>query len=175
METIVLAGGCFWCTEAVFQSLKGVISVIPGYTGGDKPNPTYRDVCSGLTGHAEGIQVEFNPSQVSLRDILVVFFATHDPTTLNRQGADVGTQYRSAIFYTTPSQRQLIEEFIQELNRSAVQGAPIVTEVKELDHFWPAEEEHQDYYKRNLGSMYCAVVINPKLQKVQQEFAELIK
>jgi len=175
MKTIVLAGGCFWCTEAVFKSLRGVEAVTSGYTGGDKPNPTYYEVCNGDTGHAEAVEIKYDEAQISLQDLLTVFFASHDPTTLNRQGADVGTQYRSAIFYEDEAQADVARDFIKELNASSNKGAKIVTEVTKLDHFWPAEEDQQDFYDRNPQSMYCELVINPKLEKVQQKFAALLK
>lgn len=170
-----MAGGCFWCTEAIFSSLKGVVSVTSGYAGGDKADPTYEEVCSGRTGHAEGVQLQYDQTVINLKDLLVVFFATHDPTTINRQGADIGTQYRSAIFYTNPQQAEVITHFITDLNNSTSLGAHIVTEVKPLDKFWEAGEDHQEYYQRNPSQMYCAVVINPKLEKVQQEFSNLLK
>ena len=175
METAVFGGGCFWCTEAVFKMLKGVKSVLPGYSGGAKPNPTYEEVCGGQTGHAEVIEIKYDPAQIKFRDLLTVFFATHDPTTMNRQGADVGTQYRSVIFYTTEAQRDEAAEFIAELNESSEAGSPIVTEIVPLDKFYPAENYHRDYYAKNKGNPYCEVVINPKLQKVQKEFAKLLK
>lgn len=175
METAVFGGGCFWCTEAVFKMLKGVKGVMPGYAGGHKPNPTYEEVCGGQTGHAEVIKIDYDPKEIKFRDLLTVFFATHDPTTPNRQGADVGSQYRSVILYSTEAQRDEAVKFIAELNESSKEGAPIVTEIKPLDQFYPAEKEHRDYYTKNKGNPYCEVVINPKLQKVQKEFAKLIK
>lgn len=175
MEKIIFGGGCFWCTEAIFRKLRGVVTVIAGYAGGGKPNPTYYEVCSGATGHAEVVQIEYDSSSISLRDLLTVFFATHDPTTPNRQGADVGEQYRSVIFYTNAAQKEVIDHFILEINNSTPEGHPIVTEVNLLDRFWPAEADHQDYYEKNPQAMYCAVVINPKLEKVQQHFSYLLK
>jgi peptide-methionine (S)-S-oxide reductase len=174
-KTAVFAGGCFWCTEAVFKMLKGVQSVMPGYTGGATPDPTYEEVCSGTTGHAEAIKIEYDPSLISYRDLLTVFFATHDPTTLNRQGNDVGTQYRSAVFYADKEQREEAEKFIQGLNDSNEQGDPIVTEVAPLETFYEAENYHRDYYAKNAAQPYCQLVINPKLEKVQAKFAELLK
>ncbi len=174
-ETAVFGGGCFWCTEAVFKMLKGVISVGPGYAGGTTENPTYEEVSSGTTGHAEVIKIVFDPVQVTYRTLLTVFFGSHDPTTKNRQGNDVGTQYRSVILYTTPEQKEVAESFIRELNASASEGAPIVTEVAPLTKFYDAEEYHKDYYARNKNAGYCQVVINPKLEKVQKEFAGLLK
>jgi peptide-methionine (S)-S-oxide reductase len=178
-EIAVFGGGCFWCTEAVFKMLKGVQSVMPGYSGG-KPmpgnrKPTYEEVCSGATGHAEVVRIEFNASEVSFETLMTVFFATHDPTTENRQGADVGTQYRSAIFYTTEGQREQAEGFIEALNNSNELGSPVVTKVEPLKEFFEAEDYHKDYFARNPGNPYCAVVINPKLEKVQREFAKLLQ
>ena len=175
METVVFGGGCFWCTEAVFSMLKGVISVEPGYSGGLMENPTYDDVCSGKTGHAEVIKIEYDGKIISLDDLLTVFFATHDPTTKNRQGSDVGEQYRSIILCDTEEQRKVSEKFIDDLNHSSVEGKPIVTEVKILDVFYPAENYHKNYYENNKNQSYCQVVINPKLKKVQEKFAELLK
>ncbi len=174
-EVGVFGGGCFWCTEAVFKMLKGVSSVLPGYAGGTKPNPTYEEVCGGKTGHAEVARVEYDPAQVKYRTLLTIFFASHDPTTMNRQGPDVGTQYRSVVFYTTEAQRKEAGALIKELNESSQEGQPIVTEVKPLDKFWPAENYHHDYFAKNPGNPYCEVVINPKLDKVKKEFAELLK
>lgn len=173
-ETAVFGGGCFWCTEAVFKMLKGVSGVLPGYSGGTVPNPTYDQVCGGTTGHAECTQVEFDPAVISYRDLLTVFFGSHDPTTLNRQGADVGTQYRSVIFYTTPEQKEVAEKFIQEINESNAEGKPVVTEVIPLDVFYVAENYHQDYYARNKDEGYCEIVINPKLEKVVKNFGNLL-
>ena len=163
--------------------LRGVISVTPGYAGGETANPTYEQVCSGRTGHAEVIKVEFDPAQIAYRDLLTVFFATHDPTTRDRQGPDVGTQYRSIILYTTDDERRMAETFIRELNGSSAEGKPfdpaqhkpIVTEVKPLDRFYEAEGYHRQYYRKNQSNRYCELVINPKLNKVQQQFAELLK
>lgn len=175
METIVLGGGCFWCTEAVFKMMRGVVSVLPGYAGGIKENPTYREVCDGTTGHAEVVQIEYDPSVVTPRNILTVFFGSHDPTTLNRQGADVGTQYRSVIFYTTDDQKDVAVEMIREINESNVHGAPVTTEVLPLPKFYVAENYHQDYFAQNKEVPYCELIINPKLEKVQKEFAALLK
>ncbi len=173
-EIAVIGGGCFWCTEAVFKMLRGVSSVLPGYAGGEKPNPTYEEVCGGKTGHAEVIQIKFDPTQVKFEDLLTVFFASHDPTTMNRQGNDVGTQYRSIILYTTPEQKIKAENFIKDLNNSNPNGKPIVTEIKPLDVFYEAENYHQNYFARNPGNPYCEVIINPKLEKVQEKFAKLL-
>jgi peptide-methionine (S)-S-oxide reductase len=170
-ETVAFGGGCFWCTEAVFQMLKGVHSVMPGYAGGEVKNPTYEQVCSGNTGHAEVIKIEFDPSLVAYEDLLTVFFATHDPTTLNRQGADHGTQYRSIILYSTPEQRDKSERFIEKLNQS---GPKAVTEVVPLGDFYEAEEYHRNYYRENSSKPYCEVVISPKLEKLQKRFSELL-
>lgn len=174
-ETVVFGGGCFWCTEAVFKMLRGVISVVPGYAGGTTQNPTYEQVSTGRTGHAEVIQVEYDPAEVRFRDLLTVFFATHDPTALNRQGNDVGTQYRSVVFYTTAEQKKETEDFIAELNASSSHGAQVVTEVRPLEKFYPAEQYHKDYYQKNISQPYCQIVINPKLEKVQKEFSALLK
>ena len=174
-EKIVFGGGCFWCTEAVFKMLRGVISVTPGYAGGHTPNPTYYAVCGGTTGHAEVTQIEFDPSVITARDLMTVFFATHDPSQLNRQGHDVGTQYRSAVFYTTPEQKIEAEKMIAEIDTSTLEGAKVVTEVTPLDVFYPAEAEHQDYFGKNPNQAYCTLVINPKVEKVQAKFAELLK
>jgi peptide-methionine (S)-S-oxide reductase len=174
-EIAVFGGGCFWCTEAVFKMLKGVSSVLPGYSGGTVPNPTYEQVCSGSTGHAECTKVEYDPTQINYNYLLTVFFGSHDPTTLNRQGADVGTQYRSVIFYTTPEQKQIAENFIKEINNSSSEGKPVVTEVLPLDVFYEAENYHKDYYERNKNEAYCELVINPKLEKVVKNFGELLK
>lgn len=175
LEKAVFAGGCFWCTEAVFKMLKGVVSVVPGYTGGSAQNPTYEQVCGGKTGHAEAIQVTYDPQLITYHDLLTVFFGSHDPTTRNRQGNDVGTQYRSAIFYTTPEQKRTVEEFIKEINASHKLGKPIVTEVVPLDVFYPAENYHRDYFATHPGNPYCELIINPKLEKIQKKFSNLLK
>ncbi len=174
-QTAIFGGGCFWCTEAVFQMLKGVSAVSSGYAGGTTTNPTYEQVSSGKTGHAEVIKIEYDPAEIDYRDLLTVFFASHNATTLNQQGNDIGTQYRSVIFYTTALQKQLAEDFVKELNASASAGAPIVTTIDPLEAFYPAEDYHQDYYKSNSFQPYCQVIIEPKLEKVQQKFAELLK
>ncbi len=175
MSIAVFGGGCFWCTEAVFKMLRGVVSVLPGYAGGKTENPTYEQVCSGTTGHAEVTRVEYDPSAISYSDLLTVFFASHDPTTKDRQGNDVGTQYRSVIFYTIPEQKRGAEAFVKELNASSSAGKPIVTEVAPLDHFYSAEDYHQDYFARNKDKPYCIAVINPKLKKVKEHFSQLLK
>ncbi|MFQ5400956.1 MAG: peptide-methionine (S)-S-oxide reductase MsrA [Anaerolineae bacterium] len=170
-QIATIGGGCFWCLEAVYLELQGVSKVVSGYAGGHVPNPTYRQICTGRTGHAEVVQVTYDPNQVSFRDILEVFFTVHDPTTLNRQGADVGTQYRSVILYHNEEQRQIAEGMIAELNTAGVWSDPIVTEVTPLDIFYPAEDYHQDYYRQNSAQPYCQVVISPKLAKFRIKFA----
>jgi peptide-methionine (S)-S-oxide reductase len=174
-ETATLAGGCFWCLEAAFDRLQGVVSVIPGYTGGQAPNPSYRGVCTGTTGHAEAVQLTFDPDVISFRELLDVFFSIHDPTTLNYQGADYGTQYRSAIFYHTPEQKQEAERIIGELTASGVWPRPIVTEVNPLTEFYPAEEYHHQYFRRNPEQGYCQVVISPKLDKFRRKYAARLR
>lgn len=174
-EVAVFGGGCFWCTEAVFEELRGVISVMPGYAGGSVENPTYEEVCSGRTGHAEVTRIEFDPSEIAYKDLLTVFFATHDPTTLNRQGYDVGSQYRSIILHASEDQRREAEEYIKELNDASAFGQPVVTEVKPLGAFYEAEAYHRKYYANNSYQPYCQVVISPKLHKLRKQFAELLK
>jgi peptide-methionine (S)-S-oxide reductase len=176
LEVATLGGGCFWCTEAVFDDLKGVTDVVSGYAGGQTLNPTYRDICNGDTGHAEVIQVTFDPQQISYRDLLRVFFATHDPTTLNRQGADVGTQYRSVIFTHSPEQAEAAREVIAELTDADVFGSPIVTEVTELTGpFYPAEAYHQEYFANNPNQPYCSAVVAPKVAKFRKQFLDQLK
>jgi len=174
-QVITLGGGCFWCLEAVFDQLKGVQRVASGYAGGTIPNPTYQQVCTGMTGHAEVVQVAFDPALISFPEILEVFFSIHDPTTLNRQGADVGTQYRSVIFYHTPEQKAIAEEMMAELDASGKWSDPIVTELNPLEAFYPAEEYHWNYYERNSQQGYCQVVIAPKLNKLRQEHSLKLK
>ena len=174
-EVATLAGGCFWCLEAVYDELNGVTDVVSGYSGGRRPNPTYDQVCSGATGHAEVVQVTFNPEVVSFRELLEVFFTIHDPTTLNRQGADVGTQYRSAVFYHSPEQKETAEQVIAELNKEKIWDAPIVTEVTALTQFYPAEDYHQEYFARNPGQGYCQFVVAPKVAKFMKKFAGRLK
>ncbi len=169
-ETATLGGGCFWCVEAVLQPLRGVKEVVSGYAGGHVPNPTYREVCAGRTGHAEVVQVAFDPDAIAYADLLRVFFATHDPTTPNRQGADVGTQYRSVVFYHDDAQRAAAEAVIAELEAEGVFDAPIVTEVAPLDTFYPAEAYHQDYYRANPDKPYCQAVIAPKVAKLRARY-----
>lgn len=175
LETAVFANGCFWCTEAVFQRLQGVYNVVSGYTGGFIKNPPYREVCTGRTGHAEGIRLEFDPEVISYKDLLTVFFSTHDPTTLNRQGNDVGTQYRSAIFYTTDAQKEEAEAFIKMLEEQKIFENPIVTEVTALETFYLAEEDHWDYYNQNREQMYCKYIIDPKVNKLRKHFQDKLK
>ncbi|HWP84180.1 MAG TPA: peptide-methionine (S)-S-oxide reductase MsrA [Terriglobia bacterium] len=174
-DSAVFGGGCFWCTETVFERLKGVLSVMPGYAGGQTANPTYEQVCSGRTGHAEVVKIDYDPRQISFRDLLAVFFATHDPTTLNRQGNDIGTQYRSIILYASAEQKQEAEAFLRELAESGKFPRPVVTELKPLEAFYPAEEYHRQYYRRNQSQPYCQFVIAPKVDKLQQRFRELLK
>ena len=174
-ELATLGGGCFWCTEAVFLEIEGVLRVVPGYSGGDVENPTYRQVVTGATGHAEVVQVAFDPDVITYREILEVFFTMHDPTSLNRQGADVGTQYRSVVFYHGEDQRRTAVEFIEELNESNVFGLPIVTRVEPFEVFYEADDYHRNYYERNRRQGYSRHVIEPKLRKVEKEFKERIK
>jgi peptide-methionine (S)-S-oxide reductase len=174
-EVATLAGGCFWCLDAVFRGLKGVEQVVSGYAGGNIPNPSYEAVCTGRTGHAEVVQVTFDPAVLSYRDLVEVFFGIHDPTTLNRQGADVGTQYRSAIYFHSPEQEQTAREVIAALEREQVFDSPIVTELAPATEFYPAEEYHQDYFRRNPGQGYCRAVIAPKVAKFRKEHLERLK
>jgi peptide-methionine (S)-S-oxide reductase len=175
METVIFGSGCFWCTEAVFKMLKGVTTVTSGYASGHTENPTYYEVVHKDTGHAEVVKVDFNPAVISLKDLLTVFFATHDATQVNRQGYDIGPQYRSLILYTTEAQKKDAEDFIASLNASAKDGEPIATETAPLSKFFPAEQEHREYYERNKSQGYCQLIIAPKLQKVQEEFASFLK
>lgn len=168
-------GGCFWCTEAVFEEIKGVKEVVSGYSGGEVINPSYREVTSGRTGHAEVVQIVYYPEIISFPELLDIFFKTHDPTTLNRQGADVGTQYRSVIFYHDNEQKRLAETKIDQLNTSGFFKDPIVTSVEELENFYVAEDYHQDYFKKNPDQGYCSVVIKPKLNKMREDFSDKIK
>lgn len=174
-EYATLGGGCFWCLEAVFERLEGVRRVTSGYAGGDVENPTYRAVCEGTTGHAEVVRLEYDPAVITFRDLLEVFFATHDPTTPNRQGADTGPQYRSIILYESERQRSEAEAVIAELESEAVFRAPIVTEVEPLERFWPAEPHHQEYYRNHPNQPYCRVVIDPKVAKLRSKFAHRLK
>lgn len=175
METATLAGGCFWCTEAIFSRLKGVKKVTPGYIGGIQNNPTYEQVCTGKTGHAEAIEIEFEPAQISYKTLLEVFFATHDPTTMNRQGNDVGTQYRSAIFYHSLEQKKTAEQEIEIRNKEGMYQHPIVTEVVPATTFFQAEEYHKKYFENNNNQPYCQVIIDPKIQKLLKNFSHLVE
>lgn len=174
-ETATLGGGCFWCLEAVYVELQGVDTAVSGYAGGATPNPTYHAVCDGDTGHAEVVQITFDPRVISFKDMLQVFFTTHDPTTLNRQGADIGTQYRSVIFYHSPEQKQIAEETIKEVTAARLWERPIVTEVSPLPEFYVAEDYHQQYYERNSQLPYCQYVITPKVAKLRKYFIEKLK
>ena len=173
-EIATLAGGCFWCLEAVFNELKGVEKAVSGYAGGEVENPTYHEVCTGTTGHAEIVQITFDPQIVSFQELLEVFFTIHDPTTLNRQGADVGTQYRSAIFYHSPEQKNIATEVIAEFTRQGVWDDPIVTEIIPFEKFYDAEKYHQDFYSKEPANPYCQIVINPKLEKFRRRFADYL-
>jgi len=174
-EKAVFGGGCFWCTEAVFKMLKGVRVVKPGYAGGTPEDATYEKISGGKTGHAEVTYVEYNPEEISYQDLLTVFFSSHDPTTVNRQGDDIGTQYRSVIFYTTDKQKEEAKKFINEINESNTKGELVVTELMPFEKFYEAENYHQDYYANNKRAQYCQIIINPKLEKVQKQFAKLLK
>jgi peptide-methionine (S)-S-oxide reductase len=175
LETATLAAGCFWCVEAVFDDLQGVVDVISGYSGGHTENPTYKEVCGETTGHAEVAQIKFDPSVLSYADLLRVFFTVHDPTQLNRQGNDIGTSYRSAIFYHSEEQRRTAEQVITEITAEKLYDRPIVTEVKPFDKFWPAEDYHQEYFANNPTQPYCAAVVAPKVAKFRQKFASRLK
>jgi peptide-methionine (S)-S-oxide reductase len=174
-ETATFAAGCFWCVEAVFQDVRGVQRVVSGYTGGAKPDPTYEEVCTGATGHAEAVQIAFDPKAVSYRDLLEIFWHTHDPTTLNRQGADVGPQYRSAVFYHTEEQKAAAEALKKKLEGEKTWPLPIVTEIVPFSVFYPAEEYHQNYFKNNPAQMYCALTINPKVRKFRIAYRDKLK
>ncbi len=175
LETATLAAGCFWCVEAIFDDLRGVEDVVSGYSGGHKENPTYKEVCSETTGHAEVVQIRFDPSELSYKELLQVFFTVHDPTTLNRQGGDVGTSYRSAVFYHSDEQRRTAEETIAEFNAEGIYDNPIVTEVTAFDKFWPAEDYHQEYFANNPNQPYCNAVVAPKVAKFRQKFISRLK
>ena len=175
MKTAVFGGGCFWCTEAVFRMLRGVDNVEPGYAGGTLPDPTYEDVSTGKTGHAEVIRVAYDESAISYDDLLTVYFASHDPTTPNRQGNDVGEQYRSIIMYETDEEKAIAEKRIAELQKELRDGTHIVTEVKKLDRFYPAEDYHKKYFENNRSAPYCQIVIEPKIEKVKSQFESLLK
>ncbi len=174
-EIAVLGGGCFWCVEAVFAEVAGITAITSGYSGGQTVNPSYYEVCSERTGHAEVVKLEFDPGQITFTDILEIFFATHDPTTLNRQGADRGARYRSVILYTGESQRELAVKFIEELDASGTENGPVVTQVAPFEAFYPAETEHQLFYQNNPGMMYCQIVISPKVAKVRQKFTAKLR
>ena len=174
-EIIVFGGGCFWCTEAIFKLIHGVISVLPGYAGGTTVNPTYNQVCTGITGHVEVVQLIYYPNLVKLEDLLTIFFASHDGTSLNKQDNDIGTQYRSVIFYTTDKQKNIVEKFIKNLNDSSLMGKSIITEIKQLNKFYLAEDYHTNYFIKNKEKAYCQIVINPKLEKIQSKYSVLLK
>ncbi len=174
-ETAILANGCFWCTEAIFQKIRGVEKVVPGFIGGTLENPSYKEVCTGTTGHAEALQIIYNSNEVSYRQLLEVFFATHNPTTLNRQGNDIGTQYRSEIFYTNEDQKTQAKRFISILNDQNFFGKPVVTQLSEATAFYPAEAEHYDYFNKHPENSYCAAVIAPKIDKFQTFFKEYLR
>ena len=175
LEIATLANGCFWCTEAIFSRVVGIKSVIPGYSGGKTSNPSYEQVCTGITGHAETIQIEYDPKTISFEKILDIFWHTHDPTTLNRQGNDVGTQYRSAIFYHDENQKNIAEKSKKELEKEGVFKNPIVTEIVPFSKFYPAEDYHKEYYENNRNASYCSFVIDPKVQKLLQKYSDKIK
>ncbi|CAG5078878.1 peptide-methionine (S)-S-oxide reductase MsrA [Parvicella tangerina] len=175
LENITLGAGCFWCVEAIFTALKGVENVSPGYTGGETENPTYKEVCTGATGHAEVAQISYDPSIISIEEVLEVFWKTHDPTTLNRQGNDVGTQYRSAIFYHSEEQRIIAERIKKELEDVKAWPNPIVTEISPLEHFYPAEDYHKNYFAEHGEEMYCKFVIQPKIDKFKRVFSSKVK
>jgi methionine-S-sulfoxide reductase len=174
-EKVAFGAGCFWCVEAAFQKIKGVKSVEPGYMGGTTDNPTYKEICTGKTGHAEVAMITYYPDSVSFNELLRVFFTVHDPASLNRQGADVGTQYRSAIFFYTDGQKKESEEAIEKLNNAGIYDKPVVTEVTPAGVFYPAEDYHHDYYNNNSDQPYCRIVITPKLRKVEKEFKDLLR
>ncbi len=174
-ETVTLAGGCFWCIEAVYSEAKGMLAVNSGYANGRTPNPTYRQVCDGNSGYAEAVQLTFDPTIISFSDLLDIFFVVHDPTTLNRQGGDVGEQYRSGIYYHTPEQKEIAEAKIKELGEQKIWDNPIVTEVQALKNFYPAEDYHRDYFANNPNQPYCAAVVAPKVAKFRKHFLELWK
>ncbi len=175
MEIAVFGGGCFWCTEAIFQNLKGVSKVLPGYAGGQKPNPTYEEVCGGNTGYVEVIYIEFDPEFITFLDLLNVFFATHNPTTLNRQGNDIGEQYASVVFYANEIQKTTAEEYIKKLNHEKTFDQDIVTTVRPLDKFYEAENYHKNYFLQNQNQPYCQAIISPKVAKFRQKFTHLLK
>ena len=175
LQTIVLGGGCFWCTEAVYVRVKGVVDVESGYSNGTAQRPSYEQVCTGTTGHNEVVKLTYDPAQISLRQILEIFFVVHDPTQLDRQGNDVGDQYRSGIYYTTEDQKRVAEDMIRQMSQDKLFGKPIVTEVEPLTNYWPAEEYHQDFFQKNPNQGYCVAVAGPKVAKFRKTFAELVK
>ena len=175
LETATLAAGCFWCVEAVFDDLKGVEDVVSGYSGGHTANPTYKEVCGEGTGHAEVVQIRFDPEELTFADLLRVYFTVHDPTTLNRQGNDIGSSYRSAIFYHSEAQRQAAEDVVAEITAESIYANPIVTEVTPFDKFWPAEDYHQEYFANNPNQPYCSAVVAPKVAKFRQKFVSKLK
>ena len=175
LQTITLGGGCFWCTEAVFDRVRGVLDVESGYSNGEARNPSYQEVCTGRSGHNEVVKLEFDPAQISLREILEIFFVVHDATQLNRQGNDVGTQYRSGIYYTEAAQKEVADDLIREMSQDKILGAPIVTEVLPLANYWPAEDYHQDYFANNPNQGYCSFVVGPKVEKFRKTFAAKVK
>jgi len=175
LQTITLAGGCFWCTEAVYVKVRGVTDVESGYSNGHTKNPSYEQVCGGDTGHAEVVKLTYDPSQISVREILEIFFVVHDATTLNRQGNDTGTQYRSGIYYSTPEQKQVAEDMIRQMSQDKLFDAPIVTEVLPLANYWPAEDYHQDFYEKHPNQGYCVAVAGPKVAKFRKTFADRVK
>jgi peptide-methionine (S)-S-oxide reductase len=175
LETATLAGGCFWCLEAVYDEIEGVTDVVSGYSNGHVRNPSYREVCNGTTGHAEVVRITFDPAVVSFRDLLNVFFTIHDPTTLNRQGADVGTQYRSAVFYHTPEQQATAQAVIAEITAAGLWASPIVTEVAPIENYYPAEDYHQEYFAHNPAQPYCQVVVAPKVAKFRKQHLDKLR
>lgn len=175
LEVATLAGGCFWCVEAIYEDVRGVVQAVSGYSGGHVPNPSYREVTTGETGHAESVNIYFDPREISYEDILYIFWRTHDPTTLNRQGADVGTQYRSAIFYHNDRQKEIAEASKKAMEQAGIYPNPIVTEITAFTHFYPAEDYHQEYYRLNPGQGYCRLVIDPKVQKFRKQFKDKLK
>jgi methionine-S-sulfoxide reductase len=175
LEVVTLGGGCFWCTEAVFSQIRGIVKVEPGYSGGQVANPTYERVSTGTTGHVEVVQITFDPNIISLRELLEVFFATHDPTTMNRQGPDVGTQYRSVIFYHSEEQKVIAEKLIEEFNRTEMFDAPIVTKVEPFEAFYKAEDYHRDYFGHHAEQPYCRLIISPKIAKLREKFRDKLK
>lgn len=175
IQIATLGAGCFWCVEAIFDDLKGVIDVVSGYSGGERENPTYQEICTGSTGHAEVIQVKFNPDEISFKEILLIFFSVHDPTTLNQQGNDIGTQYRSAIFFHSEEQRRVAQNVIVEIENSGIWGKPIVTEITEFQKFYSAEDYHQEYFTNNPNQPYCSAVVAPKVAKFRKNFLEKLR